>query len=209
MSLAVKFTKGRFKVASYRPRVHSDVVQIFSCLWFMICVYHIAFFCLSWNLSFGGIVGYVFGFGGKTWVSLYLSLIFSPTLDRPKKFEWYIYQLFLSLLLWVLGHESHSPHARTRAEPGRAGFGSGWRAPTTCGHECNFVQGVLGPAAFWKLFFCHFNNCFCESRVILWQPSAGLRTERSWNGWFLHVDISVSYQSLQTSSWVVLYRGNN
>jgi len=41
----------------------------------------------------------------------------------------------------------------TRAEPSRARFGSGWRTPTTCGHECSFVQGVLGPVTFWKLFF--------------------------------------------------------
>jgi len=56
---------------------------------------------------------------GKTWVSLYLTLVFSHTLDRPKKFEWYIYQFFLSLLLWMLGHRPPF-HTRTRTEPGQA-----------------------------------------------------------------------------------------
>jgi len=46
-----------------------------------------------------------------------------------------------------------SPRVCTRAEPIRAGFGSGWCTPTICRHECNFVQTVRGPATFWKLFF--------------------------------------------------------
>jgi len=42
-------------------------------------------------------------------------------------------------------------HTR-RTEPGRVRLGCGWRGPATCGHECSFIQGVLGLATFWKLF---------------------------------------------------------
>ena len=52
----------------------------------------------------GAFVRCVFGLRGKIWVSLYLSLIFSPTLNTSGKVEWFIYQLFHYLLLWMLGH---------------------------------------------------------------------------------------------------------
>jgi len=44
-------------------------------------------------------------------------------------------------------------HLATRAELNRAGLGFRWCAPTSRGHECNFVQGLLEPATFWISFF--------------------------------------------------------
>jgi len=54
----------------------------------------------------------------------------------------------------MLGHVPHST-AHARAEPNRAELGFGWREFTTCGYECNSVQGVIGPATFWKLFIVY------------------------------------------------------
>ena len=45
-------------------------------------------------------------------------------------------------------------HLFTRAQmrrTDRARIGSGWRAPTTCGHEGSLVQRVLGLAIFLKI----------------------------------------------------------
>jgi len=57
-------------------------------------------------------------------------------------------------IVMSVGPWATSPHARTRAEPNRAGCG--WRAPTTCGHECSSVQGLVGPATFCFLFFIFY-----------------------------------------------------
>ena len=105
---------------------------------------------------------------GKTWVSFYLSLLFSLILDRSKKFEWDIYQLFLSLLLWVVGHGQHSPQIK-------------WR--TTCGHQCSFIQGVLGPITFWIFFFSFGANSKLLGEVTrvpeLWTILEHLTSESS------------------------------
>ena len=93
------------------------------------------------------------------WRSLYLPLIFNLTLDMPKKFEWYIYQLFLSLLLWVLGHGSQSPRA-PRAGPGP---GPGGARPRPADTNVTLFKGFSDLLHFENYFFCHFNNCFCES----------------------------------------------
>jgi len=71
-------------------------------------------------VSLVGSVGCVFNYRWKTWVFLHLALIYSLTLDRPRKVKWFKYQLFHCLLLWVLGHGPHSPHASNRT-----GLGSG------------------------------------------------------------------------------------
>ena len=81
----------------------------------------------------------------KTWVFLYLSFKFSPTLDTPSKVEWFIYQLFHCLLLWMLGHGS--PFYMRWIAPG---LGSG--GVHDLRHECSFTQGVLD--------LLHFGNSF-------------------------------------------------
>ena len=57
---------------------------------------------------------------------------------------------------WAMGHIPTRAHTR-RTEPGRAGCG--WRAPTTCGHECNSIQGLVGPATFLLVFYFYLKFC--------------------------------------------------
>ena len=66
---------------------------------------------------------------------------------RCTKESWVVYisTLLLSIVINVRLWATF-PHAYTRAT-------FGWRTPTTCGHECSPVQGVLGPAIFWNSFF--------------------------------------------------------
>ena len=52
-----------------------------------------------------------------------------------------------------MGHIPTRAHTR-RTETGRAGCG--WRAPTTCGHECSSIQGLVGPATFCWFFIFYF-----------------------------------------------------
>jgi len=56
----------------------------------------------------------------------------------------------MSIIISV-GPWATSPHARKHAEPkmGRAEFGFGWHAPTTCGHQCSSIQEVLEPETFF------------------------------------------------------------
>ena len=51
---------------------------------------------------------------------------------------------------WAVSHILTRAHTR-RTEPGRVGCG--WRAPTTCGHECSSIQGLVGPATFFVFYF--------------------------------------------------------
>ena len=104
---------------------------------------------------------------GKTWVSHHLALFFSPTLDGIQELEWYILQLLLWLLLWIVG-PCHAPHMRAHVELGRAGFEFGWGVPTTCRHECSSVQRVFELQQFCFDFIFLFLLIIFGILSLLW-----------------------------------------
>ena len=56
-------------------------------------------------------------------------------------------------------------HISTRARTvNRARLRFEWRTLTTCGHECNSVQGVVGHATFWKLFLVYRSQLWASGR---------------------------------------------
>ena len=132
-------------------------------------------FLLSFlKLKFWGIIGCVFGFRGKTWVSFYLPLVFSPTLDRPKKFEWYIYQVFLSLLLWMLGYE---PPFHTRAHAlNQTGPGSGGARTRPVDTNTTSFKGFLNLLLFENYFLPFKANSELLGEVIR-EPGHGMILE--------------------------------
>jgi len=124
-SSAMKFTEGEFKATRYRPWIHNMMLLKFYSYFIVYDLFISYYFLLSFlKLKFWGIVGCIIDFGGKTWVSFYLPLIFSLTLDRLKKFEWYIPTLSKPIVMNVRPWAT-SPHAYTRTEPNRFGPGSG------------------------------------------------------------------------------------
>ena len=148
----MKFTKGRFKAASYRPRIHSMMLPDFIRVLWSDDVMVIDLFYPLWNSSFGGDCWMWVELEGKLEFPSYSPLSLVPHWIGHGRLgsiytntsHAYCYEC------WAMGHIPTRAHTR-RTEPGRAGCG--WRAPTTCGHECSSIQGLVGPATFCFLFF--------------------------------------------------------
>jgi len=129
----------------YLSWIHIMMLPDFICiLWFDIL-------CFSSSSSFF--------FGGDYWIWVWVwrenlsfsqfALVFSPILEGTWEVEWYIYQFLYIILLWEMGH---GPLCHSHAHASNW-TGYEWRAPTTCGHECSSVQGVLELLHF-VLIFC-------------------------------------------------------
>jgi len=90
-------------------------------------------------------------------------MIFSPTLNRPKKIEWFIYQLSLSIVMCV--RPWATLHTRARAEPDGARLGFGWRAAPFKGFLNLLHFG--SPFLFWP-------SGLTSKLLVKWLPSTGL-----------------------------------
>jgi len=111
----------------------------------MICLLFIFvdLFYLSLNSSFRGTVGCVLILEGKLEFPSRLALILvSHWIGDGRSSNIYTN----SSHIYCYEQLSYSRHACTHAESNRAGFG--WRALTTCGHECSSIQGFLNLKIF-------------------------------------------------------------
>ena len=138
-------------------RIHSMMLPDFiPILWFDdLFVFIVDLFYLPLNSSFGGeTVGHVLSLEEKLEYRSYLALILVPHWIGDERLS-SIYTNSSHTYCYECWAMATSPHTRApRTKPGRPECG--WRASTTCGHECNSIQRLVRLATFFWFFIFYF-----------------------------------------------------
>ena len=123
----MKFTKGRFKATSYRPRIHSMMLPDFiRVLWSDDLIVIVHLFYLPWNSSFGGTVRCILSLKEKLEFPSICLWYLVPYWIHQEKLSALYTNSSLSIVMNVRPYAIFSHACRcTEIKPNQAGSGSG------------------------------------------------------------------------------------